>query len=141
MTTADLNRRIESLIRLGTLAQVDHNARRVRVQSGGLLTGWLPWPADVGRNYRHWRPLRLGTQVVLGCPSGDPAQAVILQILYTDALNAPSTDPNADLILFDDGSRLEHNATTGQITLHAKGNLDLTADGNIKINGKRVDIN
>jgi phage baseplate assembly protein V len=141
MNTADLNRRIESLIRLGTIAQVDHGARKLRVQTGGLLTGWLPWPAEVGRNYRRWRPLRTGTQVVLACPSGDPAQAVVIGVLYTVALDAPSTDPDVDLILFDDGSRIEHNASSGRLTIHAAGDLHLTAAGSIVINGTRVDIN
>lgn len=141
MNTADLNRRIESLIRLGTIDQVDHAARKLRVKTGGLLTGWLPWPAEVGRNYRRWRPLRTGTQVVLACPSGDPAQAVIIQILYTDALDAPSTDPAVDRIDFDNGSFIQHNAESGKLHVHAAGDLHLTAVGNIVINGTRVDIN
>lgn len=141
MNIADVNRRIESIIRFGTIAEVDHAARKLRVKTGGLLTAWLPWPADVGRNYRRWRPLRQGTQVVLGCPSGDPAQAVILQILYTTAINTPSTDPAIDLIEFDDGSYIQHNAGSGQMHLHASGDLTLTAGGNITINATRVDIN
>ncbi|WMR36092.1 phage baseplate assembly protein V, partial [Metapseudomonas otitidis] len=40
---ATLARLLENLIRLGTIAEVDHAAARVRVQSGQLLTGWLPW--------------------------------------------------------------------------------------------------
>jgi phage baseplate assembly protein V len=141
MNTADLNRRIESLIRLGTIAEVDHAARKLRVKTGGLLTNWLAWPAEVGRNFRRWRPLRIGTQVVLGCPSGDPAQAVILQILYTSALDAPSTDPDVDLVQFEDGSYIEHNASNGKLQVHAAGDLHLTADGNIVINGSRVALN
>ena len=125
MNTADLNRRIESLIRLGTIDQVDHAARKIRVRSGGLLTGWLPWPADVGRNYRRWRPLRTGTQVLLACPSGDPAQAVVVQILYTDALDAPSTDPNVDLIEFDDGTVIQYDSSSHHMTADCVG--DITA--------------
>lgn len=141
MNIADLNRRLESLIRLGSIAEVDHAGRKLRVKTGGLLTGWLPWPAEVGRNYRRWRPLRTGTQVVLACPSGDPAQAVIIQILYTTALNAPSADPDIDLIEFEDGSYIQHNNENGQLKVHAAGDMHLTADGNIVINATRVDIN
>lgn len=39
---AALSRMIENLIRLGTIAAVDHAAQRVRVLTGDLLTGWLP---------------------------------------------------------------------------------------------------
>jgi phage baseplate assembly protein V len=141
MNTADLNRRIESLIRLGTIDQVDHAARKLRVKTGGLLTGWLPWPAEVGRNFIRWRPLREGTQVVLASPSGDPAQAVIIGMLYTQTIDRPSTDPDIDLIEFDDGSRIAHDASSGVLSLHAAGDLYLTAAGNIVINATRVDIN
>ena len=97
MNIADLNRRIESLIRLGTIAQVDHGARTLRVQSGGLLTDWLPWPAEIGRNYRRWRPLRVGTQVIIACPSGDPAQALVIGTLYTDVIASPGIDPDIEI--------------------------------------------
>ncbi|MCP8687753.1 phage baseplate assembly protein V [Marinobacterium sedimentorum] len=127
MNTADLNRRIESLIRLGTIAQVDHDARTLRVQSGGLLTGWLPWPAEIGRNYRRWRPLRTGTQVIIACPSGDPAQALVIGTLYTDAIASPGSDPDIDLIQFDDGSYIEHNAAANTLNIHCAGAMTLSA--------------
>lgn len=154
---AELNRRLENLIRLGTIAQVDHAARTLRVQSGGLLTNWLPWPADIGRNYRRWRPLRIGTQVVLACPSGDPAQAVIVQVLYTDALNAPSSTPSMDLIEFEDGTVIEYDSNTHQlraslgtssitanqsaITIASNGSTLVLDGSGVAINGNRVDLN
>ncbi len=81
--TAELFRRFENLIRIGTIADVDYQGKRLRVKSGELLTDWLPWPAEIGRNFKHWRPLRDNTQVVLACPSGDPAQALIISMLYS----------------------------------------------------------
>jgi len=141
MKTADINRRLENLLRLGSIAEVNHSARKVRVHSGALLTNWLDWPADIGRNYKRWRPLRVGTQVLLGCISGDPAQAQIIGTLFSNDFPSPSTEPEVDLIAFDDGSYLQHHADTGLLHLHAHGDLHLTADGNIKIIGSRVDIN
>ena len=149
MNTADLARLIENLIRIGTIAVVDHSARKLKVQSGKLLTNWLDWPADIGRNYKRWRPLRLGTQVILSCPGGDPAQALIIGMLYSDAQASPNTDPNIDLIAFDDGSFIEHNQSAktlkihsaGDFTITAAGNINIIAAGNTSINATRVDIN
>jgi phage baseplate assembly protein V len=140
MNTADLNRRIESLIRLGTIDQVDHAARKLRVKTGGLLTGWLPWPAEVGRNYRRWRPLRTGTQVVLGCPSGDPAQAVIIQILYTSALDAPSTSPSLDLILFDDGTLIEYDSNTQHLNVECMGDVTVKTPTLVTIDSPQTTV-
>ncbi|KGQ36687.1 hypothetical protein JP36_09005 [Gallibacterium genomosp. 1] len=41
--SAENNRKIENLIRYGVIAEVDCAARRARVQSGEILTDWLPW--------------------------------------------------------------------------------------------------
>jgi phage baseplate assembly protein V len=140
MNTADLNRRIESLIRLGTIAQVDHAARKLRVQTGGLLTGWLPWPAEVGRNYRRWRPLRTGTQVVLACPSGDPAQAVVVQILYTDLVNSPSTDPDLDVIQFDDGTVIQYDSGSSHLTADCVGNVTVKTPTLVTIDSPQTTV-
>ncbi len=128
MKTAELNRRIENLLRLGQIAEVDHAARQIRVESGGLLTDWLPWPAEVGKNYIRWRPLRVGTQVILASISGDPAQAQIIGTLYTQDLDSPSTDDDIDLIQFDNGSYIQHNAADNSIKIHAEGNMTLSYD-------------
>lgn len=128
MNTADLNRRLESLLRLGTIAEVDHAAHKIRVQSGDLKTNWLDWPAEIGRNYTRWRPLRIGTQVLLGCISGDPAQAQIIGMLYTDAFNTPSDDPDIDLIQFDDGSYIKHTHSANKLEFHSAGELRLSGE-------------
>ncbi|MFN3881497.1 MAG: phage baseplate assembly protein V [Nitrincola lacisaponensis] len=138
MNIADLNRRLESLIRLGSIAEVDHAGRKLRVKTGGLLTGWLPWPAEVGRNYRRWRPLRTGTQVVLACPSGDPAQAVIIQILYTTVLNAPSADPDVDLIQFNDGSIIQYDSSNSHLIAECVGDVTVKSPSEVKIDSPKT---
>ncbi|KAA5602801.1 phage baseplate assembly protein V [Roseospira marina] len=102
--TADLHRRAGNMLRVGTVAAVDHGRARVRVTIAGRASAWLPWPADVGRNFIAWRPLRPGQQVLVAAPSGDPANAVIVQTLYSGALPAPDTDPEADAVHYDDGT-------------------------------------
>lgn len=138
MNDAELNRKLNNLIRLGTLAQLDHDTHQLRVQSGGLLTGWLPWPVEIGRNFKRWRPLRLGTQVVLACPGGDPAQALIIGMLYSDAIDAPSSDDAIDLIEFDDGAVIEHNADTNALRIHSAGDLIFSAAGDISHNAANI---
>lgn len=148
MSTADLNRRIENLLRIGTIAEADFAAKQIRVQSGELLTNWLPWPCEIGRNFTRWRPLRVGTQVILGSVSGEPEQAVILGMLYSQSLTSPSDDENVDLIQFDDGSYVKHNASDNTTHLHSIGQLSLSSDAPItvttpqpvSINGENVNI-
>jgi phage baseplate assembly protein V len=149
MNNADIERRLENLLRIGTISAVNHQDKLVKVSTGKLVTQWLPWPADIGKNYIRWRPLRLNTQVILACISGDPAQATIIGTLYSNDLTPLSCDPNIDVIAFDDGSFIEHHQGNKTLKLHsagdfiitAAGSIDITAQGNTQINATRVDIN
>ncbi|WP_280565030.1 phage baseplate assembly protein V [Chromohalobacter sp. 48-RD10] len=153
----ELERRLNNLLMVGTILEVDHAARKLRVEVGAIRTAWLDWPVEIGRNFRRWRPLRQGQQVVLASPSGDPAQAVISGMLYSAALPAPSDSPDLDLVEFEDGARFQYDsaahesiAETGgsritmdrdRILLESNGStLELDAAG-IRLNGARIDLN
>ncbi|MBX9298771.1 phage baseplate assembly protein V [Chromobacterium vaccinii] len=149
MENADHSRRLESLIRFGTIAEVDHAARRVRVQSGGLTSNWLPWGARRAGQTRDWDPPTEGEQVVLLCPSGDPAGGVVLLALYSDAFDAPSSSPDEHLRVYPDGARILYNHATSALTVsgiktatvQAAERVTLDAPetlitGNVTINGR-----
>ncbi|HEQ0226227.1 TPA: phage baseplate assembly protein V, partial [Pseudomonas aeruginosa] len=88
---AALSRMIENLIRLGTIAAVDHAAQRVRVLTGDLLTGWLPWASPRAGADREWNAPTLNEQVLLFSPSGQTANGVVLTGLFSDLI-----PPNGD---------------------------------------------
>lgn len=113
---ADLERRVANMLRGGTVAQIDHAQARVRVQSGDLLTDWLPWFAHRAGATTTWSPPTIGEQVLLVSPSGDPAQAMVLPALYTDAHPAPSASPDEHVTAYPDGARIAYNHATGAIT-------------------------
>ncbi len=140
---AEFIRRQHEQIRLGEVSATDPEQHQLRVRSGGLDTAWLPYPADLGQNYRRWHPIRVGTPVVLASPGGDLSQAVIVGILHSPALPPPATDPNLDLIQFNDGTRISYRSgpspaltiqTDAPISLHTSSTLTLSA-AHIQING------
>lgn len=135
---SDLQRRLENVIHLGTIAEVDHAKALLRLDLSGRLTGWLRWPAEIGRNFRRWRPLRVGTQVLAACPSGDPANALIIQILYTDALPPPETSDDVDLVLFDDGTMARYDIAAKELTVYSAGDLLLRAERDIWLDAKNI---
>lgn len=115
---ADLARRLESLIRLGTISGVDLGAARVRVKSGGLLTEWLPFLSVRAGLTREWNPPTDGEQCVVLCPSGDPATGVVLVGLFSNANPAPSASGDEHLRVYPDGARIRYD--------HASGALEAT---------------
>ncbi|UTH73345.1 phage baseplate assembly protein V [Chromobacterium sp. IIBBL 290-4] len=130
---ADLSRRIESLIRLGTIAEVDHAARRVRVQTGALTSNWLPWAASRAGQTRDWSPPTAGEQVLLLCPSGDPAGGVALLAIYSDAFDAPSSSPDEHLTVYPDGARLLYNHATGSLSVSGVRTATVQAFGLVTV--------
>jgi phage baseplate assembly protein V len=124
---SDLLRRLHNLVSIGTVAEVDHAGGRLRATIAGRLTGRLPIPALVGRNFRAHVPMREGTQVLVAAPSGNPANGVVAGVLYTDALPPPERDPNVDVVLFDNGARLAHDIAAQTLS------FDLPAGGTIRL--------
>ena len=144
----ELDRRLQNVTGFGTIAEVDHGRQLVRLDIDGRRTGWLQYPAEIGANFRRWRPLRIGTQVVYAAPSGEPANAVITQILYSGELGAPADAGELDVIQFDDGTRVEYDSAAsrltvtgaGDIAIHAKGDLRLQAVGTIHMDAAAIRV-
>ena len=150
---AELKRKLANVIIECNVAELDESTHRLKVTWGEtaedtITSAWLPWPADIGRNYKRWKPLRMGQPLLIACPSGDTAQARIIAELYNDALPSPSDDPGIDIIQFENGSFVKYK-DTGEMEIHASaamkisaiGKMDITAGGNMKITAPRVDIN
>lgn len=89
----ETGRKLENLIRRGTVHAVRARPAAVRFQSGDNLTDWLPWLSlraggvDGGRL---WDAPVAGEQGVLLSQGGDLAQGVVLLGLPSDAMPAGS---------------------------------------------------
>lgn len=127
---AELLRLIHNLIRLGTIAEVDHAAARVRVKSGDMLTTWLQWLTLRAGTTLDWDPPTVGEQVILFSPGGDPASAVVLTGLFSTAHPAPADAANLWRRVFPDGAVFEydHKASHLRATLPGSASIDAQAD-------------
>jgi phage baseplate assembly protein V len=144
---AALSRLIENLIRLGTVAEVDHGSlpdkrpARVRVQSGDLLTGWLPWTALRAGTTRDWDPLTVGEQVLVFSPSGQTAQGIAIGGLFSALIPANGDRAGLHRRTYPDGAVVEYDSEAHQLlaTLPAGGRVEIIAPGGFKLQGD-VDI-
>lgn len=114
---ADINRRLESLIRYGTVAEVQAKPPRVRVRIGKLNTTWIRWVALRAASTSDWCPPVPGEQCVLFSPSGDMATAVALMGLASDEYPLPSDNPDEWVRQFPDGAVVRYNHATGALTV------------------------
>ena len=133
MDIAELSRRLENLIRIGIVAEVDHAARRVRVDSGGLQTDWLKWCAGRAGATRTWSPPTVGEQVMILSPSGELANGIVMPSIYSDSLDTPSDDSNLHIAEFPDGARITYNHATGALTASGIQTATIQAEQRVTI--------
>ncbi len=148
MNIPELTRRVENLLRLGTVAEVDHPAARCRVKTGGLLTDWLPWFTRRAGSTNDWDPPSVGEQCLVLSPSGDPAVGFVLVGVYSQANPADSDDPAVHRTEWANGDHRQHHADSGEYRLHVSGHVQIDAasltidcSGPVVINGSTIDLN
>ncbi|KHJ63600.1 phage baseplate assembly protein V [Burkholderia glumae] len=139
---ADLNRRIESLLREGTVIEVDHDARRVRVESGGLQTDWIRWLAQRTGDSVTWDPPSEGEPGLLLCPSGEPTTGLFLPGVYCDGHDSPSSSPTQHVRVYRDGARVQYDFAAHALTatLPAGATVQVVAPGSVTVETKTATV-
>ncbi|MCF6432911.1 phage baseplate assembly protein V [Leisingera sp. MMG026] len=128
---AEADRRIENTLLTGKVIEVDAASGKARVDFGGELeTQLIPWMAQRAAENHSWWPLQIGEWVMVGAPSGDLAQAVILGAIPTGT-NPPHGAADTFRLSFAGGSYIEFAG--GNITIHATGDLILQG-ANVRLN-------
>lgn len=142
--SADLSRRIESLIRSGTVAEVDTGSPtrlpRCRVRTGGLLTDWLHWTSRRTGSTRVWDPITIGEQVLVLSPSGDPAQGFVIAGLYSNDIRPPSTSATEWMREFPDGAVIRYDHATGTLSASGIKELVVEAQTTVSINAPQIQL-
>lgn len=140
MDTADINRRLESLIRLGQVTAVNPTTARCRVKTGQLVTDWLPWLTVRAGQTRDWNPPTVGEQCLLLSPSGETAAGVALIGLYSDAAAAPSNDQDEHLTTYPDGATVSYNHATGAMQISGIKTLNIDASEYITLAAPEITL-
>ena len=90
----EIERRLNRVLTLGVVAEVDLAVARCRVRYGAEATTdkipWLTWRA-AGEDSSWWAP-QVGEQVLLLAIGGELEGAVALPAIYSDARPAPSAE-------------------------------------------------
>ena len=141
---SELRRLLNNVIKLGTVAEVDHGTPpRVRVQIGKLKTEWLRWSAGRAGTTQEWDPVTIGEQVVVFSPGGILESGLVFPAIYSDQFPAPSSNPSEHLKKYPDGAVIKYDHETHALTatLPAGGSAMLTAPVLVTVNTTAVEIN
>lgn len=144
MDMPELMRRLDNMIRLGTVEEIDASARPaplVRVLSGRLLTGWIPYfLIAAGADHDGYAP-SIGEGCVVFSPAGDPAQGFALCGLPTDQFPAAAFDQAKRVRQYRDGALVQYDSDTHHLTatLPAGGRVTITSPAGFQLIGD-VDV-
>lgn len=110
---AELERRVASMVRHGTVEAVDPSKQVVRVRMGGtddepFVGPWVPYGQIAGALKVHTPP-SVGQQMTMLNPTGDFRQAVALPMTWSDQNASPSQKGD------------EHVLKFGSVTITLKG--------------------
>ncbi|MCK3655811.1 hypothetical protein A4G19_08585 [Pasteurellaceae bacterium Macca] len=151
----DILRRLDNLLRLGRIAEIDPSKACVRVEIGKILTDWLPVLALRAGTSRSWSFPTVGEQCLVMAIGGISEHSVVLTGLYTQTHPAPSDDPDEHLFVFADGAEIRYNQASHALnvkgiatatiqasesitadtpTLHCTGNVNI--DGSLSVKGE-----
>ena len=122
---ADINRRVESLIRIGKVSAVDHAAGKCRVKTGSLETGWLPWLERREGTTNDWDPPTVYEECLVFSPSGETAGGLVLLGVPSTAHPQPSHNPDEWKRVFPDGTWIRHDHVKRQLRIDM-GSTSLT---------------
>ena len=132
-----LARMLENLIRFGTIAEIQMKPPRVRIKTGELLTGWLPWLALRAGSDQEWDPPTVDEQVILFSPSGQLANGIALTGIYSTAHPANGDREGLHRRTYRDGTVIEYDSVAHHLNavLANGGTTNLVSTGGITIVG------
>lgn len=138
----DIPADIASLIRIGTVIEVDLAEARCIVQFGDpddpepAQTAPIRWLTPRAGLTRVWSPPSVGEQVLLVCPDGQIGAGVAITGIVQDAF-PPLGNSTAEMIEFADGAKITYDPEASELVavLPAGGTVDITADGGITLRG------
>lgn len=134
---AELARRLDNLIRPGTIAEVDHGRALCRVDAGDLLTTWLPWFSRRAGSAREWDAPSIGEQCIVLSPCGESTAGFVLVGLYSEAHPAPASSASVWRRAFPDGTVIEYDHAEHALTAHLneQGSATLIAPAGVTVVG------
>ena len=128
---AEADRMIANLIEYAEVVEVNAGEGTAQVKIGtDLHSPFIPWLSERAGPNHSWWPLEVGEWVVIACPGGNIARAVILGAVPTGRY-PPYGVAGVWRYSFADGSYIEF--ADGNFRIHATGDVVITG-ANVRLN-------
>ena len=136
--SAELHRRLENLIRFGTIKTI-HPAKpftTVTVTIGEITTAKLRFLTLRAGKTKTWDPPTIGEEVMVLSPSGVLEMGVAIAGFNNQDNPSPSDNLDKTIRVFEDGCILAYDVSSHHLSaiLPPGGTVELTANGGVTVN-------
>lgn len=138
MNPSDSARRIESLLKYGTVTELDETRALVRVKSGNITTDWIKWTEFATFGVQTWRAPLVGSTGILLSPSGETTTAIFMPCVITTPI---SSSKDEVIIQFPDGAKFIYNYKSSALQLLGMKSINIEANENITFNTAKFNVN
>lgn len=142
----ELYRLLANMIRTGRVVSVrTQSPARCRVQTGDLLTDWVPWvslAAGGEAQTRHWRAPALDEPCLLLSPGGDLCQAVAVLGLVSSDMPQNGQSEQVQRTTYGDGTCVEYDSELSVLRVHGpkliklQSSSQIVLDSDVFVTGK-----
>ena len=140
----EMERRIDEIVRLGVISEVQHKAGLCRVSFGERVSPLSPWlMGRAGKDKEYWHP-DIGEQAVFVSPYGDGSEGFVMMGIMSDKMPLPAeAGKDKHVTEYADGTRflvdrqqhiVEIRDSYGSVIRMAGGDITIKAAGNVYIN-------
>ena len=133
-----------SLGRFGYVSDYDAKRHMARVQfpdKEDLVSGWLPVAVANSKKNKDECHLDIGEHVFCSMMGNGLEAGVVLCSVYDDKNQPPESNQDIRKTIFDDGTEILYDRKNSKMKINCKGDIEIHADGNIKITAARIDLN
>lgn len=114
--SAEAERRLNNIVNLGIVIDVNYDDALCRVQVDGNETDWLPFGAARMGNVKIWNPPAKGEQVLVFSENGELDTAVATGSFDYDNYPMPSTNANSVEVHCKDGAVFSYDHSSHQLS-------------------------
>lgn len=138
--------------RFGYVSDYDPKRHMARIRfpdKGDLVSAWLPVAVPNSKKNRDECHLDVGEHVFCNMMGNGLEAGVVLCSVYDDKNKPPAGNADIRKTTFEDGTEIFYDRKNkkltinckGDIEFHAKGNITLIANGNMKHQAARINLN
>jgi phage baseplate assembly protein V len=113
---SEISRRLNNIVRFGTVAEIDHKSAKIRVKIGNITTTWIPWTTTAGA-VKLWNPPVVSKQVTVISQGGDLALAVAIPSIFGGQFDASSDDENIVKLEFSENTSIEFSKANDEFLM------------------------